>query len=45
MVSEPAVTLAVNFWSVTVSGNWRVTFRFEGDHVGDADLIDYHLEE
>ncbi|MFO1252692.1 MAG: type II toxin-antitoxin system RelE/ParE family toxin [Inhella sp.] len=25
-------------WSVTVSGNWRLTFRFED---GDAILVDY----
>ncbi|MCB1561682.1 MAG: type II toxin-antitoxin system RelE/ParE family toxin [Xanthomonadales bacterium] len=25
-------------WSVTVSGNWRVTFRFEG---GDAEVVNY----
>ena len=30
------------FWSVTVSGNWRVIFRFEGGHAGDVDLVDYH---
>lgn len=30
------------FWSVTVSGNWRVLFRFEGGHASDVDLIDYH---
>jgi len=30
------------FWSVTVSGNWRVMFRFEGGHASDVDLIDYH---
>jgi proteic killer suppression protein len=30
------------FWSVTVSGNWRVVFRFEGGHASDVDLIDYH---
>ena len=30
------------FWSVTVSGNWRVVFRFEGGHARDVDLIDYH---
>ena len=29
-------------WSVTVSGNWRVTFRFEGEDVIDVDLEDYH---
>lgn len=25
-------------WSVTVSGNWRVTFRFED---GDAEVVNY----
>ena len=30
------------FWSVTVSGNWRVVFHFEGGHAGDVDLVDYH---
>ena len=30
------------FWSVTVSGNWRIVFRFEGGGVRDIDLIDYH---
>jgi proteic killer suppression protein len=30
------------FWAVSVSGNWRVIFRFEGEHALDVDLIDYH---
>ena len=30
------------FWSVTVSGNWRIVFRFEDGDVNDVDLIDYH---
>ena len=30
------------FWSVTVSGNWRVIFRFEDGNVRDVDLVDYH---
>ena len=30
------------FWSVRVSGNWRVIFRFEDGHVFDVDLVDYH---
>ncbi|MBC8445386.1 MAG: type II toxin-antitoxin system mRNA interferase toxin, RelE/StbE family [Rhodospirillaceae bacterium] len=30
------------FWSITVSGNWRIVFRFEGGHASDVDLIDYH---
>ena len=29
-------------WSVTVSGNWRVTFRIENGNVFDVDLTDYH---
>lgn len=29
-------------WSVTVSGNWRVVFRFEGGDVFDIDFVDYH---
>lgn len=30
------------FWSVSVSGNWRVIFRFENGNAMDVDLIDYH---
>ena len=29
-------------WSVRVSGNWRVVFRFESHEVVDVDLVDYH---
>ncbi len=29
-------------WAVSVSGNWRVTFRFEGGHAVDVDYVDYH---
>jgi len=29
-------------WSVKVSGNWRLTFRFEGEDAFDVDLEDYH---
>lgn len=29
-------------WSVTVSGNWRITFRFDGQDVTDIDFEDYH---
>ena len=32
----------VGRWSVTVSSNWRVTFRFEGEDAYDVDLEDYH---
>ncbi len=29
-------------WSVTVSGNWRITFQFKNEHVYNVDLEDYH---
>jgi proteic killer suppression protein len=29
-------------WSVTISGNWRVVFRFEEGNAFDVDLLDYH---
>ena len=28
-------------WAVTVSGNWRITFRFDGEDAYDVDLTDY----
>jgi proteic killer suppression protein len=29
-------------WAITVSGNWRTTFRFAGGDAYDVDLEDYH---
>ena len=29
-------------WAVGVSGNWRITFRFEGEDVEVVDYEDYH---
>lgn len=29
-------------WAVTVSGNWRITFRFESEDAYEVDLTDYH---
>ena len=29
-------------WSVKISGNWRVTFRFEGEDAVLVDYQDYH---
>lgn len=29
-------------WSVRVSGNWRLTFRFDGIDAVDIDYEDYH---
>lgn len=30
------------FYSVKVSGNYRIIFRFEGDNAYDVDYLDYH---
>lgn len=32
------------FWSLTVTGNWRVIFRYDesSNTASDIDLIDYH---
>jgi toxin HigB-1 len=30
------------FYAVSVSGNWRVIFRFEEGQATEVDLIDYH---
>jgi proteic killer suppression protein len=30
------------FWSLTVTGNWRLIFRFEDGEARDVDLLDYH---
>ena len=29
-------------WSISVSGNWRIVFRFEDGEASDSDLVDYH---
>jgi len=31
-----------NHWAVSVSGNWRLTFRFEGEDAVLVDYQDYH---
>ncbi|WP_297527352.1 type II toxin-antitoxin system RelE/ParE family toxin [Thiohalobacter sp.] len=30
------------YWAVSVSGNWRITFRFEGPDALEVDYEDYH---
>ena len=32
----------VGFWSISISGNWRLVFRFDDGDAYDVDLIDYH---
>jgi len=31
-----------DYYSLTVSGNWRIIFRFDGKNVTDVDYLDYH---
>ena len=30
------------FWAISISGNWRIIFRFEDEGPCDVDLVDYH---
>lgn len=30
------------YWSISISGNWRMTFRIEDGDAYDVDLTDYH---
>lgn len=30
------------YWSISISANWRIVFRFEDGDAYDVDLIDYH---
>ncbi len=30
------------YWSISITGNWRLIFRFENGDAFDLDLIDYH---
>ena len=30
------------FYAVSVTGNWRVVYRFELSNITDVDLLDYH---
>ena len=32
----------VGYSSITVSGNWRIIFRFDEGDITDVDLLDYH---
>jgi proteic killer suppression protein len=39
---HPLVGDLAGHFSIFVNGNWRVTFKFEGDDVVLADYQDYH---
>ena len=29
-------------WSISITGKWRITFRFKAGDVYDVDFVDYH---
>ena len=39
---HPLAGLLSGHYAATVSGNWRVTFRFEDGHAAEVDYTDYH---
>lgn len=39
---HPLTGLLRGHWAVSVSVNWRLVFRFEGENATDVDLLDYH---
>ena len=30
------------YWAIKISGNWRLTFKFENANAYEVDYIDYH---
>jgi len=40
--SESDTQQSKGTYAVTVTGNWRITFRFDGIDAIDVDLEDYH---
>jgi toxin HigB-1 len=30
------------FWSIWVTGNWRIIFRFDAGEMHEVDYVDYH---
>lgn len=39
---HPLTGERVGSWSIRVSGNWRLVFRFRDGEAVDVDLVDYH---
>ena len=31
-----------DYWSIWVSGNYRIIFKWDGEHAFDLDYLDYH---
>ena len=39
---QPLKSARAGEYAVSVSGNWRITFRFDGEDAIDVNLEDYH---
>ena len=39
---HPLVGDRAGTWSLSVSGNWRITFEIDGGEIANLDLEDYH---
>ncbi len=39
---QPLAGNRSDIWSVRVNGNWRTTFRFNGEHTEIVNYEDYH---
>ncbi len=31
-----------DYWSLRINDQWRIIFRWNGEHVVDVDIVDYH---
>jgi proteic killer suppression protein len=31
-----------DYWGIRINGQWRVCFRWEGEHAYDVEIVDYH---
>jgi proteic killer suppression protein len=39
---EPLRRDRVGQWSIRINDQWRLCFRFEGGHVYEVEIVDYH---
>lgn len=39
---HPLGDMAPGGWSMRVTGNWRITFDWDGEDAIDVDIMDYH---
>jgi hypothetical protein len=42
LTAHPLTGDLAGYWSLTVTRNWRLVFRFKDGDASDLDLMDYH---